>query len=184
MSDADANSDADTDSETDLREAQEPLKEQYEEDPEAAKVTLSASGAEQAEEGRACNVDIGRAIYEAELHEGAGGPGSGACSGDLLLGALAACSQLTAQAVAENFGIDADVSVDVEGDLDLRGTMGVDEDVPVGFEDIRLSVTVDAEEDEIDPDTAAAFERATEKYCVVYQTLVDPPAIETNWNVD
>ena len=167
---------------SDLQEAQEPLKKRYEEDPEAAQVTLTATGAEQADEGRACNVDIGRAVYEAELHEGAGGPGSGACSGDLLLGALAACSQLTAQAVAENFDIDADVSVDVEGDLDLRGTMGVDEDVPVGFTDIRLSVNVDAD-GAVDPETAATFEEITEKYCVVYQTLADPPAIETNWNV-
>ncbi|SEH43142.1 Uncharacterized OsmC-related protein [Halopenitus malekzadehii] len=169
----------------DLPEIQKPLKAEYEENPDAAKVTLSATGAEQAEEGRACNVDIGRAIYEAELHEGAGGPGSGACSGDLLLGALAACSQLTAQAVAENFGIDADVSVDVEGDLDLRGTMGVAEDAPVGFEDIRLSIDVDpADGESIDPETAVTFERATEKYCVVYQTLIDPPEIETDWNVD
>ncbi|QHS16066.1 OsmC family protein [haloarchaeon 3A1-DGR] len=169
----------------DLTEIQEPLKAEYEENPEAAKVTLSATGSEQAEEGRACNVDIGRAIYEAELHEGAGGPGAGACSGDLLLGALAACSQLTAQAVAENFGFDAEISVEVEGDLDLRGTMGVTEDAPVGFEDVRLSIDVDpADGESIDPDTAAAFERATERYCVVYQTLVNPPEIETDWNVD
>jgi uncharacterized OsmC-like protein len=99
-----------------------------------------------------------------------------------LLGALAACTQLTAQAVAENFGIDGDVSVEVEGDLDLRGTLGLDDDVPVGFSDIRLTVGVDADES-LDPETAAAFERATETYCVVYQTLRDPPEIETEWSV-
>lgn len=118
--------------ESDLRDEQEPLKREYEESPEAAQIALTATG-EEHDDVRACSVDIGRAIYEAELHEGAGGPGTAACSGDFLLGALAACSQLTAQAVAENLGVDADVSVEARGDLDLRGTMGVDDAVPVGF---------------------------------------------------
>lgn len=165
---------------TDLREEQEPLKKEYERNPEAARITLTATGAER-DDARSCSVDIGRAIYEAELHEGAGGPGSGACSGDLLLGALAACSQLTAQAVAENFGVDADISVEASGDLDLRGTMGVDEDVPVGFEDIRLDVSV---EGDLDEETREGLERFTEQYCVVYQTLSDPPELETNWEFD
>ncbi len=169
-----------SESETDLATEQEPLKERYEADPEAAKITLTATGEEQADV-RSCSVDIGRAIYEAELHEGAGGPGSAACSGDLLLGALAACSQLTAQAVAENFGVDVDVGVDVEGDLDLRGTMGIDEDVPVGFEDVRLDVTVSGD---IDQDTKAALQRYTERYCVVYQTLENPPGVETDWTFE
>lgn len=164
-------------SERDLQADQEPLKREYETNPEAAQITLTATGHEQ-EDVRACSVDIGRAIYEAELHEGAGGPGGGACSGDLLLGALAACAQLTAQAVAENFGVDADISVEASGDLDLRGTMGVDEDVPVGFEAIDLDVSMDAD---IDAETEAAIQRYTEKYCVVYQTLADPPAIDTTW---
>lgn len=162
---------------TDLQEAQAPLKDQYESDPETARITLTATGEEQ-EDARACSVDIGRAIYEAELHEGAGGPGTAACSGDLLLGALAACSQLTAQAVAENFGVDVDISVEVSGDLDLRGTLGIDPDARVGFEDIRLDVSVDGD---LDDDTKAALEKYTERYCVVYKTIVDPPAIETNW---
>ncbi|WP_247000192.1 OsmC family protein [Halosolutus gelatinilyticus] len=166
---------------TDLREEQEPLKKEYEKNPEAAQITLTATGDEQDEDARACSVDIGRAIYEAELHEGAGGPGSGACSGDLLLGALAACAQLTAQAVIENFGVDADVSVEAGGDLDLRGTMGVDEDVPVGFEDIRLDVSV---EGDLKEDTKAAVEKYTERYCVVYQTLENPPSIETSWSFE
>jgi len=164
----------------DLREEQEPLKNEYERNPEAARVTLTATG-EERDDVRSCSVDIGRAIYEAELHEGAGGPGAGACSGDLLLGALAACSQLTAQAVAENFGVDVDVSVEASGDLDLRGTMGVDEEAPVGFEDVRLDVSVDGE---LDEETRAALEKYTERYCVVYQTLADPPAIETTWTFE
>ncbi|AEH37773.1 OsmC family protein [Halopiger xanaduensis] len=166
-------------SDNDLHEEQKPLKREYETNPEAAQLTLTATGEEQ-DDARACNVDIGRAIYEAELHEGAGGPGTGACSGDLLLGALAACSQLTAQAVAENFDIgdDVDISVEASGDLDLRGTMGVDEDAPVGFEDLRLDVTV---EGDIGEETKAALRKYTERYCVVYQTLENPPDVETEW---
>ncbi|MFB6301475.1 MAG: OsmC family protein [Haloferacaceae archaeon] len=163
--------------EIDLRQEQEPLKREYEENPEAARITLTATG-EERDDVRACSVDIGRAIYEAELHEGAGGPGAGACSGDLLLGALAACAQLTAQAVAENFGIDADIAVEASGELDLRGTMGVDDEAPVGFEDIRLDVTADGD---LDEDTQAALRKYTERYCVVYRTLDQPPDIETAW---
>jgi len=162
----------------DLQQEQAPLKEEYETNPDAAQITLTATGEEQ-DDVRACSVDIGRAIYEAELHEGAGGPGAAACSGDLLLGALAACSQLTAQAVAENFGVDVDISVEASGDLDLRGTLGIDRDVPVGFDDLQLDVTVDGD---IDAETEAALEKYTERYCVVYQTLVDPPTVETRWS--
>ena len=164
-------------SESNLQEEQEPLKAEYEENPESAQITLTATGEEQ-DDSRSCNVDIGRAIYEAELHEGAGGPGTGACSGDLLLGALAACSQLTAQAVAENFGLEVDIGVEASGDLDLRGTMGVDADAAVGFQDIRLEVTVDGD---VDDDTKAALQKYTERYCVVYQTLAEPSALETEW---
>lgn len=162
----------------DLRAEQDPLKSAYELHPEAARITLTAIGSEQ-DDVRACTVDFGRAIYEAELHEGAGGPGAGACSGDLLLGALAACAQLTARAVAENFGIDVDLSVEASGDLDLRGTLGVDADIPVGFEDIRLDISVDGD---LDADTEAALPRITERYCVVFQTLASPPVVETNWD--
>lgn len=162
----------------DLQQEQAPLKEEYETNPNAAQVTLTATGREQ-DDVRACSVDIGRAIYEAELHEGVGGPGAASCSGDLLLGALAACSQLTAQAVAENFGIDVDISVKASGDLDLRGTLGIDSDVPVGLDDIRLDVSVDGN---IDGDTQAALKKYTEQYCVVYRTLEDPPEVETTWD--
>ncbi|GAB6860393.1 OsmC family protein [Haloplanus litoreus] len=163
----------------DLREAQKPLKETYEADPEAARITLTATG-DEAADATSCSVEVGEAVYEAELHEGAGGSGTAACSGDLLLGALAACSQLTAQAVIENFGVDAAVSVDVEGDLDLRGTMGV-ADVPVGFQDIRLDVTLSGN---LDPETAASIRDATERYCVVYRTLADAPSVATEWTFE
>lgn len=161
----------------DLRTEQAPLKKEYEKNPEAAQITLTATGEEQ-DDVRACSVDIGRAVYEAELHEGTGGPGAGACSGDLLLGALAACAQLTAQAVAENFGIDVDIRVEASGDLDLRGTMGVDDGVPVGFERLRLDLAVAGD---LDEDTEAALQKYAERYCVVYQTLTTPPAVETSW---
>jgi len=164
----------------DLKNIQEPLKTRYRENPDAAQITLTATGKEQGDI-RACSVDIGRAIYEAELHEGAGGPGAGACSGDLLLGALAACSQLTAQAVAENFGVDVDISVEASGNLDLRGTMGVDSDAQVGFEDIHLEVTIDGD---LEADTRAALQAATKRYCVVYQTLEEPPSVETSWTFE
>lgn len=161
----------------DLRAEQESLKTEYETNPEAAQITLTATGEEQ-DDVRSCSVDIGRAIYEAELHEGAGGPGAGACSGDLLLGALAACSQLTAQAVAESFDIDVGINVEASGDLDLRGTLGIDDAVPVEFEDIRLDISVDGD---LDEDTQAALQKYTEQYCVVYQTLENPPEVETRW---
>ena len=164
---------------SDLREAQQPLKETYDSDPEAARITLTATG-DEAADATACSVEVGEAVYEAQLHEGAGGSGTAACSGDLLLGALAACSQLTAQAVVENFGVDAEVSVGVEGDLDLRGTMGV-ADVPVGFQDIRLDVTLSGD---FDPETAAAIRDATERYCVVYRTLVESPGVATEWDFE
>jgi len=163
----------------DLRETQQPLKETYESDPEAAQLTLTATG-DEAADATTCSVEVGEAVYEAQLHEGAGGSGTAACSGDLLLGALAACSQLTAQAVIENFGADADVSVRVEGDLDLRGTMGV-ADVPVGFQDIRLDVTLSGD---VDPETAAAIRDATERFCVVYRTLAESPSLTTEWTFE
>lgn len=169
-------------SETRLKDLQKPLKEQYREDPEQARITLTARG-EQQEDLRSCSIDIGRAIYEAELHKGAGGTGAGACSGDLLLGALAACAQLTAQAVSNVFELDVELEVEVEGDLDLRGTLGMDDEVPVGFEDIRVSFRINTEE-ELEEKTRQALQKYTEKYCVVYQTLIDPPDINTSWSFE
>ncbi|MFW6265840.1 MAG: OsmC family protein [Halanaeroarchaeum sp.] len=164
----------------DLQADQEPLKAEYETNPEAAKITLTATG-EQHDDVRSCSVDIGRAIYEAELHEGAAGPGTGACSGDLLLGALAACAQLTAQAVADAFGADVEIETDVSGDLDLRGTLGIDPDVPVVFQGIELEYTVHGD---VEPETAAALERYAERYCVVYRTLVGGVDVSTEWQFE
>src|SRR5215211_400350 len=159
-----------------LRELQKPLKERYRREPAASRITLSASGA-RTDAPVTCSVDIGRALYEAQAHPGVGGPGTGACSGDLLLGALAACAQLTCQMVATAMGLDARrIEVGVEGDLDLRGTLGIDRDVSAGFEAIRLRFEVDApgsSDDDLD-----GLMARTERYCTVLQTLRRPPAIE------
>jgi uncharacterized OsmC-like protein len=168
-----------------LREIQKPLKDRYREDPEASKITLRADGA-RGEDAMSCSVDIGRLVQEAQAHTGVGGAGTAACSGDLLLGALAACAQLTCQMVAENIGIDTDrIEAVVEGDLDLRGTLGVDKQVPAGFESIRLRFEIEApraSEEEI-----SSLISKTERYCTVLQTLREPPAVETSvsakgWN--
>lgn len=159
-----------------LREIQRPIKDRYVADPNAARITLRATGATQ-EGAMSCSIDIGRALYAAEAHPGVGGPGTAACSGDLLLGALAACAQLTCQMVAANMGLDAEVSVAVEGDLDLRGTLGTP-DVPVGFEAIRMSFAVNGE---IETERFERLKDRTERYCVVLQTLLTPPAIDAQW---
>ena len=126
----------------DLREVQKPIKERYRSDPQASLITLTARGA-QADQPVSCSVDLGRAIQAAEAHAGVGGPGEGACSGDLLLGALAACAQITCQMVAEAMGIRAErIETVVEGDLDLAGTLGTNREAPVGFSAIRLRFRV------------------------------------------
>jgi uncharacterized OsmC-like protein len=128
----------------------------------------------------ACSVDIGRAIYQAEAHQGVGGAGTGACSGDLLLGALAACAQITCQMVAAAMGIPTErIEVTVEGGLDLRGTLGIAKDAPVGFESIHLNFDVVAPE--ATPEQLAGLREKTEQYCVVMQTLMRPPRVETEW---
>src|ERR671937_190964 len=130
----------------DLRAVQEPLKEGYRADPARARITLRADG-KQTDAPVACSVDLGRAVYEAQAHAGVGGAGTAACSGDLLLGALAACAQLTCQMVAAAMEIPIrEVRARVEGDLDLRGTLGITRDVPVGFDAIRLRLELDAPE--------------------------------------
>src|SRR5438034_6778690 len=161
----------------DLRTIQKPFKEKYRSDPGAAQITLKAQGT-QTETSMACSVDIGRALYQAQAHPGVGGAGTAACSGDLLLGALAACAQLTCQMVAAAMEIDVDdVQVTVEGDLDLSGTLGVVREAEVGFEAIRLRFDIDAPQ-ATDEQLAALLEK-TERYCVVLQTLTKPPRIET-----
>ena len=163
----------------DLRSIQRPLKEKYRSDPSASRITLRAVGSQMATP-MACSVDIGRAIQQAEAHTGVGGTGTAACSGDLLLGALAACAQLTCQMVAEAMGIPTkSIEIVVEGDLDLRGTLGISKEVPVGFEGIRLMYDIDAPE--APEEQLRALRAKTEQYCVVLQTLTQPPAIHAEW---
>jgi uncharacterized OsmC-like protein len=163
----------------DLRSLQKPLKEQYRNDPKGSRITLRAKGG-QAEVPVACSVDIGRAIYHAEAHKGVGGGGTGACSGDLLLGALAACAQITCQMVAAAMGVPTErIEVTAEGDLDLRGTLGVAKDVPVGFESIRLHFDIAAPA--ATPEQLRGLREKTEQYCVVMQTLMRPPRLQTEW---
>src|SRR2546423_1231369 len=159
----------------DLRSVQRPLKEKYRSDPDASRITLSAQGGQTATP-MACSVDIGRAIYQAQAHSGVGGAGTAACSGDLLVGALAACAQLTCQMVATAMGLEVrSIETTVESDLDLRGTLGLDRDVGAGFWALRLRFVVDApgaSEDDLD-----ALLRKTERYCTVAQTLMSPPGL-------
>jgi uncharacterized OsmC-like protein len=157
----------------DLKALQAPIKDRYRKDPEAALVTLRAQG--RMGEGIACRVDTARALVEAGLHPATGGSGLQACSGDMLLEALVACAGVTLKAVATALGIDLrDAKVTAEGDLDFRGTLGVAKDAPVGFREIRLR---------FDLDTQAPAEQQqklielTERYCVVLQTLRQPPRI-------
>src|SRR6202171_1331577 len=122
----------------DIRSVQKPLKDEYRKNPNKSRITLTARGG-QTETPVACSVDIGRTIYQAQAHTGVGGAGTAACSGDLLLGALAACAQITCQRVAPAMGIPTDrIQVEVTGDLDLRGTLGISREVPVGFETLKL----------------------------------------------
>jgi uncharacterized OsmC-like protein len=161
----------------DLRAAQRPLKDRYREDPDAARITLKAEASE-ADAPVSCSVDVGRAVQEAQAHVGVAGPGTAACSGDMLLGALAACAQLTCQMVAASMGIEAErIAVTVEGDLDLRGTLGVDREVTPGFEAIRARFEVDAPD--ASDEAIASLISKTERYCTVLQTLRRPPEVET-----
>ena len=158
----------------DLRALQAPLKEKYREDPESAVVTLRAEG--QIGEGVTCRVETGKALVEAGLHPATGGDGLAACSGDMLLEALAACAGVTMGAVATALAIELRAgTVTAEGDLDFRGTLGVSKEVPVGFQAIRLRFTLDTDADE---EQLATLQRLTERYCVVYQTLREAPPIE------
>jgi uncharacterized OsmC-like protein len=163
----------------DLKSVQKPLKEQYRNDPSTSRITLKAKGG-QTETPIACSVAIGRATYNAQAHTGVGGAGTAACSGDLLLGALSACAQLTCQMVAAAMGIPTErIEVTVEGDLDLRGTLGIATDVPVGFDQIRLRFDIDAPQ--ATPEQLRSLREKTEQYCVVLRTLVQPPQLQTDW---
>jgi uncharacterized OsmC-like protein len=163
----------------DIRSLQKPLKEQYRQDPKSSRITLTAKGSETGTP-LSCSVDIGRAIYQAEAHKGVGGAGGAACSGDLLLGALAACAQLTCQLVATAMAVPTrHIEVTVSGDMDLQGTLGISKEVPVGFEAIRVQFNLDAPE--ATPEQLRALQEKTEQYCVVLQTMLRPPKIETLW---
>ena len=163
----------------DLRSLQKPLKDLYRTEPNASQITLRAKGG-QTDVPVSCSVDIGRAVYHAEAHNGVGGAGSGACSGDLLLGALAACAQITCQMVAAAMAIPMErIEVMVEGALDLRGTLGVSKDVPVGFENIQIRFDIAAPN--ATPEQLRALQEKTEQYCVVMQTLMQPPKVQTEW---
>jgi uncharacterized OsmC-like protein len=157
-----------------LRALQAPLKDRYREAPEAAMVTLRAEG-RLGEEGLTCSVDTGRALVEAGLHPATGGDGLSACSGDMLLQALVACAGVTLRAVATALSIPvAGGTVRAEGDLDFRGTLSVDREAKVGFGAIRLTFDLDTD---ATPDQVATLLRLTERYCVVAQTLLSPPAL-------
>ena len=157
----------------DLRAVQAPLKERYRSDPEAARITLRAQG--RLGEGVRCKIETGKALVEAGLHPATGGSGLEACSGDMLLEALVACAGVTLRAVATalEFRLEGG-QVRAEGDLDFRGTLGVERTAPVGFRAIRLAFDLDTPESQDRIDTLL---KLTERYCVVLQTLRQPPAI-------
>lgn len=156
-----------------LRALQAPLKTRYRDEPHAALVTLEAEG--NLEEGVACSVRTGKALVEAGLHPATGGDGSLACSGDMLLQALVACAGVTLRAVATSLGIDVRGGrVLAEGDLDFRGTLGVDKDAPVGFRAVRLSFDLDTD---ADAEQVTTLVRLTERYCVLLQTLARSPEL-------
>ena len=158
----------------DLRQLQAPLKQRYRDDPKSALITLRAEGSLDGA-GLTCSVETGRALVEAGLHPATGGDGASACSGDMLLEALVACAGVTLRAVATALGVRLEGGkVRAEGDLDFRGTLGVEREAPVGFRDIRLSFDLDCE---AEPETLATLLKLTERYCVVYQTLKGAPPI-------
>jgi uncharacterized OsmC-like protein len=156
-----------------LRGVQAPLKDAYRANPQAALVTLRASG--RLGEHVTCNVETGRALVQAGLHPATGGTGLAACSGDMLLQALVACAGVTLSAVATSLGISVRAgTLQAEGDLDFRGTLGVTRDAPVGFSKIRLTIDLDTD---AAPEARAKLLELTERYCVVYQTLSHGPAL-------
>lgn len=161
-----------------LRAVQAPLKDRYRNDPAAAVITLRAHGT-LGTEAISCKVETGKALVEAGLHPATGGDGSFACSGDMLLEALVACAGVTLNAVATGIGITIrGGKVSAEGDLDFRGTLGVDKQAAVGFRDIRLSFDIDTD---ATPEQRQNLLRLTERYCVILQTLRRPPVVEASF---
>jgi uncharacterized OsmC-like protein len=157
----------------DLRAIQAPLKDRYRDSPDAALITLRAEG--KLGEGITCNVETGKVLVRAGLHPAGGGTGLDACSGDMLLEALVACAGVTLKAVATALSIELkEAEVQAEGDIDIRGTLGLSKEVPVGFRDIRLNFKLDTNASE---EQLATLLRLTERYCVIYQTLAHPPEL-------
>ena len=162
----------------DLRSIQAPLKERYREAPEAALITLRAQGS--LGEGVRCKIETGKGLVTAGLHPATGGNGLSACSGDMLLEALVACAGVTLNAVATALGITLrEATLQAEGELDFRGTLGLSKAAPVGFQNIRLQFTLDTDASQEQIDTLL---RLTERYCVVYQTLARPPTLTITRN--
>jgi uncharacterized OsmC-like protein len=160
----------------DVRALQAPLKERYRADPGSSRIVLTARG-DAGDTPMSCSIEVGRAIHDAQAHAGVGGAGTAGCSGDLLLGALAACAQITFQMVAAASGIAVrGVETTVTGELDLAGTLGIDREAPVGFTRIALDVAIDAPG--ASDEDIASLARRTERYCVVAQTLRAPPELE------
>jgi uncharacterized OsmC-like protein len=163
---------------TELKNLQAPLKEKYKTDPGSAIITLKAQG--KIGEGISCKVETGRALVEAGLHPATGGNGMLACSGDMLLEALVACAGVTLKAVATAIGVEIkDGTVKAEGDLDFKGTLGVSKDVPVGFKTIRLEFDL---ESTATAEQIESIKKLTERYCVVYQTLIKGVEVETRFH--
>jgi uncharacterized OsmC-like protein len=159
-----------------LKNIQRPIKQRYRDDPETAIITLRAEG-QLSDSEVACSVATGQALVEAGLHPATGGDGSLACSGDMLLQALVACAGVTLRSVATNQGIEVSGTITAEGDLDFRGTLGVDRDTPVGFAEIRLLFHLDSSAPSDDLDKLVA---TTERYCVIYQTLAASPRLDVH----
>jgi uncharacterized OsmC-like protein len=160
-----------------LRALQEPLKDRYRDDPDAALVMLRATGTLGG--GISCSVATGRALAEAGLHPASGGDGASLCSGDMLLEALVACAGVTMRAVATSLAIElAGGTVRAEGEIDFRGTLAVSKDAPVGFRSIRVTFELETDASDEDLDTLL---RLTERYCVVYQTIATPPTLAMGW---
>jgi len=156
-----------------LRSTQAPLKDRYREAPGSALITLRAKG--RLGEGVSCKIETGKALVVAGLHPATGGSGFAACSGDMLLEALVACAGVTLNAVATALNIELrDASIEAEGELDVRGTLGMSKEVPVGFQSIRLRFKLDTDASE---EQLATLQRLTERYCVIFQTLARPPSI-------
>jgi uncharacterized OsmC-like protein len=161
-----------------LRILQAPLKNKYREQPESAMITLKAEG--KIGEGISCKVETGKALVEAGLHPATGGNGMLVCSGDLLLEALVACAGVTLRAVSTAIGVEIkDGTVKAEGDLDFRGTLGISKEVPVGFKAIRLSFILDCD---ASAEQIQNITKLTERYCVVYQTIVSATEVQTSYH--